>query len=190
MSKKRTPLKGSILFDCADLHCRYMYKYTSADSLLFCRQVLSALLASAAVALPIEDTEDVAAAKAQFNAAFEKAAAGGLAAVQAAQIPETYLEDAADVAEAKAAFKAAFDDAAAGGLAAKQAPAPVHVVPAAAPLAAPAAPVSYVMPGYTMPYAYAGMPYGYAGLPYGYAGLGYAGLGYPYTTLVQVAQKA
>merc|ERR1712055_118102 len=93
-----------------------------------------------------------------------------------------------------AAFKAAFDDAAAGGLAAKQAPAPVHEIPAPAPLAAPAvaAGIPYgvgalnVLGGY--PYAdlsvaglHAGLPY--AGLPY--AGLPYAGL--PYAGLPVVA---
>merc|ERR1719343_607775 len=79
-------------------------------------QILASFLAVAA-ALPIEDTAEVAAAKAEFNAAFA---------------------DAEEVAAAKAAFQAAFDDAAAGGLAAKQAPAPVHAIPAPAPPAPPA----------------------------------------------------
>merc|ERR1712142_900141 len=91
--------------------------------------VFAALLATAA-AIPIDDTADVAAAKAAFQAAFDDAVAGGLAAKQAAQIGSEYLADDAAVAEAKAAF----DDAAAGGLAAKQAPAPVHEVPVPAPL--------------------------------------------------------
>merc|ERR1711860_58863 len=96
-------------------------------------QFVVALLASAAAALPIEDAPEVAAAKAEFNAAFEDAAAGGLTAKQAAQIATAYLADTEDVAAAKAAFTAAFDDAAAGGLAAKQEPAPVHEIPAPAP---------------------------------------------------------
>merc|ERR1712029_892182 len=135
--------------------------------------IFAALLATAA-ALPLEDTADVAAAKAEFKAAFAAAEAGEHASlapvnndVQATQIGASYLDDTEDVAAAKAAFQAAFDDAAAGGLAAKQAPAPVHVIPAPAPLVA-AAPVLA-----THPYA-AGFPIhglGYAGIPY--AGLGY-----------------
>jgi hypothetical protein len=150
---------------------------------------------AAAVAVPIDDTEEVAAAKAQFQAAFDSAAAGGLAAAQAPQIAAEYLADNEDVREAKAAFYAAFDDATAGGLAAKQAPAPQHVIPAPAPLVAP---LSYAMPyAYAagMPYTYAaGMPYTYAaGMPYTYAaGMPYAyaaGMPYAYAGLpvVQVA---
>merc|ERR1739848_208879 len=44
--------------------------------------VFAALLATAA-AIPIDDTADVAAAKAAFQAAFDDSAAGGLAAKQA-----------------------------------------------------------------------------------------------------------
>merc|ERR1712083_545717 len=112
-----------------------------------------------AVAAPLEDTPEVAAAKAEFQAAFDAAVAGehaGLAPVnndiQAEQIGAAYLDDVEEVAAAKAAFKAAFDDAAAGGLAAKQEPAPVHAV------AAPVAPLVH-----TLPLAY---PYGH-GLHYG-----------------------
>merc|ERR1711976_907647 len=85
------------------------------------------------------------------NAAFAAAEAGEHAALapvnsdtQAAQIATSYIADTEDVAAAKAAFQAAFDDAAAGGLAAKQAPAPVHTIPAPAPLAA--APVATALP--------------------------------------------
>merc|ERR1712107_761026 len=49
------------------------------------------------------------------------------------------IEDTAEVAAAKEAFNAVFTDAEAGGLSAKQAPAPVHEIPAPAPLAAPIA---------------------------------------------------
>merc|ERR1711936_971348 len=85
--------------------------------------------------LPIEDTEEVAAAKAEFAELFAAAEAGDHAAlapvnsdVQATQIPAAYIEDTEDVAAAKAAFNEAFEEAKSGGLAAKQAPAPVHVV--------------------------------------------------------------
>merc|ERR1712106_1058823 len=88
--------------------------------------IIASLLAFA-TALPIEDTADVAAAKAEFNAAFADAEAGEHAALapvnadaQASQIAAAYIADAEEVAVAKAAFQAAFDDAAAGGLAAKQ----------------------------------------------------------------------
>jgi hypothetical protein len=164
-------------------------------------QVFAAVLATAA-ALPLEDTADVAAAKATFTAAFEDAAAGGLAAKQAAQIASTYIADDAAVAEAKAAFLAAFEDAEAGGLAAKQAPAPVHEIPVAAPLVAAApAPLAYpygisalnALPlGYNgLNYAAAVNPavYGYAGLPaaYGYGLNAAYGYGLPYAGLPVVA---
>merc|ERR1712038_759542 len=115
-----------------------------------------------------------------------QAAAGSHAALapvnndlQAEQIALSYLADSEDVAAAKAEFLAAFDSAAAGGLAAKQAPAPVHAIPAPAPLAAPVAALPAAFPYgvtalNTLPYhgypVAAGFPY--AGLPYaGYAGL-------------------
>merc|ERR1712173_583141 len=136
-------------------------------------KLLIASVLAVATSLPIEDTAEVAAAKEVFNAAFAAAEAGdhiNLRPVnddaQAAQIATSYIADSEDVAAAKAAFQAAFDDAAAGGLAAKQAPAPVHEVPAPAPLAA-------------APVAAAGIPYA-AGFPVhglGYAGILYAGLG-------------
>ena len=134
----------------------------------------------------LEDTPEVAEAKAAFQAAFDAAAAGEHAAlapvnndVQAEQIPESFLDDLEDVAAAKAAFKAAFDDAEAGGLAAKQAPAPVHVIPEVAPAVAPipaAVPVTYsnipaVYPYYAYNHILPSLPYslpafGLAGLPY------------------------
>merc|ERR1712080_601682 len=91
---------------------------------------------------------------------------------QAAQIAASYLDDVEEVAAAKAAFQAAFDDAAAGGLAAKQAPAPVHEIPAPAPLvAAPVAPVAPVVAAPAI--AYAGLHH--AAYPYAINHLGYAG---------------
>merc|ERR1712013_222598 len=113
--------------------------------------VLACVLA-VATAAPLDDTPDVAAAKASFKAAFAAASAGDHAELapvnndmQAPQIANAYLDDAMEVAEAKAAHSAYLDDveevaaakaafdaefksAAAGGLAAKQAPAPVHEV--------------------------------------------------------------
>merc|ERR1711973_251415 len=169
---------------------------------------------SMAAAAPIEDTPEVAEAKATFKAAFDAAEAGEHAAlrpdalhpvnndVQAPQIASAYLDDVEEVAAAKAEFQAAFDDAAAGGLAAKQAPAPVHVIPEPAPLAAAPAPVVAAAPVLaTHPYA-AGFPIhglGYAGIPYAaglvhhglaYNTIGYHGLGFPYAGLPVVAAAA
>merc|ERR1719434_479506 len=85
---------------------------------------------------------------------------------------DSFLADDEAVAAAKAEFLAAFADAEAGGLSAKQAPAPVHEIPAPAPLAAPVAaplvaPVAAALPYPGYRYA-AGLPYAaypYAGLP-------------------------
>merc|ERR1712207_47975 len=137
-------------------------------------------IVAVAAAAPLEDTTEVALAKAEFQAAFDAALAGEHAAlapvnndVQAEQIPDEFLDDAADVAAAKAEFLAAFESAAAGGLADLQAPAPVHEIPVAAPVpAAVPAPVYYpynhVLPTYAG-YGYAGYPFhgyhGYNGLP-------------------------
>merc|ERR1711962_1305173 len=142
------------------------------------RLLVCSFLAMAAAA-PIEDTPEVAEAKATFKAAFDAAEAGEHAAlrpdalhpvnndVRAPQIASAYLDDVEDVAAAK-------------GLASKQAPAPVHVIPEPAPLAVAPAPVVAAAPVLaTHPYA-AGFPIhglGYAGIPYA-AGLGYHGLAY------------
>ena len=138
-------------------------------------------IVAVAAAAPLEDTTEVALAKAEFQAAFDAALAGEHAAlapvnndVQAEQIPDEFLDDAADVAAAKAEFLAAFESAAAGGLADLQAPAPVHEIPLAAPVpAAVPAPVYYPY-NHVLP-SYAGYGYGYAGYPFhgyhGYNGL-------------------
>ena len=155
-------------------------------------QMLQVFVVAIAAAAPqyLEDTEEVKAAKAEFQAAFDLAEAGGLADlapvnndVQAEQIPAAYLDDLEDVAAAKAAFQAAFDDAAAGGLAAKQAPAPVHVIPEVPAVAPAVAPLVYHAPalGYNylagaQPYYYGG--YHHAALPYNLPAFGLAGLPY------------
>merc|ERR1711884_960441 len=170
-------------------------------------------VAAACSAIPIEDTPEVAEARAAHLALVEEAKAGLHAAkapvnndVQAEQIATTYLADDEAVAAAKAEFLAAFADAEAGGLAAKQAPAPVHevpevVAPAVQAVAAPIAVAGYPYAAYpyaAYPYAHHGFAYNtiahhsypyYAGLPYyGYAaGLPYAG--YPFVT-VKAAEEA
>jgi len=172
-------------------------------------------VAAACSAIPIEDTPEVAEARAAHLALVEEAKAGLHAAkapvnndVQAEQIATTYLADDEAVAAAKAEFLAAFADAEAGGLAAKQAPAPVHEVPevvAPAVVKAVAAPIATVAGYPYAAYPYAAYPYAahgfayntiahhsypyYAGLPYyGYAaGLPYHG--YPFVA-VQPAEEA
>merc|ERR1712021_71472 len=139
--------------------------------------ILTSLLA-VATALPIEDTPEVVAAKAEFSAAFAAAEKGEHAALAPVNT---------DV----------------------QAPAPVHVLPEPAALAAAPAAFSYGVTVLNAAYPYslglhagvpaAGIPY--AGLPYNglptaglpYAGLPYTGLpfaGYPYAGLPVVAAPA
>merc|ERR1739847_241781 len=140
-------------------------------------------IVAVAAAAPLEDTTEVALAKAEFQAAFDAAVAGEHAAlapvnndIQAEQIPDQFLDDAEDVAAAKADFLAAYEAAAAGGLADLQAPAPVHEipVPAAAPVPAPLYTTGHLLPYYpaynqvlpSAPYlAGYGYPYHGYGLP-------------------------
>merc|ERR1712128_392003 len=153
-----------------------------------------------AAAAPLEDTPEVAAAKADFQAAFDAAVAGEHAAlapvnndIQAEQIAVAYLDDVEEVAAAKASFKAAFDDAAAGGLAAKQEAAPVHVIAASEPLAVvAAAPLGSLVHALGYPYGlhYGAYPYGafHGALPYGLPAFSLHGL--PYNGLPIVAAAA
>ena len=147
-------------------------------------QVFVVAVAAAAPSF-LEDTTEVALAKAEFQAAFDAAVAGEHAAlapvnndVQAEQIPDSFLDDAEDVAAAKAEFLAAFEAAAAGGLSALQAPAPVHEIPVAAPAAAPVAAPFYhgnLLPYYPYNHVLPSAPY-VAGYGYPYHGYGYNGL--------------
>merc|ERR1711892_1312193 len=144
--------------------------------------ILASFLA-VATAPPIEDTPEVAAAKAEFSAAFAAAEKGEHAALAPVNT---------DV----------------------QAPAPVHVIPKPAALAAAPTAFSYGVTALNAAYPYslglhAGLPAAgipYAGLPYAglptaglpnaglpYAGLPYTGLpfaGYPYAGLPVVAAPA
>merc|ERR1711892_684046 len=148
----------------------------SEDSLEQQHNMYTMILASflaVATALPIEDTPEVVAAKAEFSAAFAAAEKGEHAALAPVNT---------DV----------------------QAPAPVHVIPEPAALAAapdaalPAFPYGVTALNAAYPYSLglpaAGLPYPashYAGLPY--AGLPYNGLplaGYPYAGLPVVAAPA
>ena len=84
-------------------------------------QIFATLVALAS-ASPIEDTPEVAAAKAEFQAAFDAATAGEHAALAPAPVATAYLADAPDVAEAKAAFMKTFEDVEAGKVALPVAP--------------------------------------------------------------------
>ena len=77
-----------------------------------------------ATAIPIEDTDEVKAAKAEHAAAHAEAEARALGE----PVATAYLADLPEVAEAKAAFQAVFDKYAAGEVALPVAP--VHEVPA------------------------------------------------------------
>lgn len=84
-------------------------------------QIFATLVALAS-ASPIEDTPEVAAAKAEFQAAFDAATAGEHAALAPAPVATAYLADAPEVAEAKAAFMKTFEDVEAGKVALPVAP--------------------------------------------------------------------
>merc|ERR1711931_59814 len=127
-----------------------------------------------ASAMAIEDTAEVAAAKADFAAAFTAAEAGEHAALAPAAVASAYLDDTADVAAAKAAFAAAFDSA--EKIAALPAPYFYNGYYGGYPYAHGAYPYAAYAHG-AYPYAaYAHGAYAYGAYPY--AGYGYAG--YPY----------
>ena len=86
---------------------------------------------ASAIAAPLEDTEDVKAAKASFMKAFEAAEKGDHAALAPAPVATAYLDDSDDVAAAKAEFAATFANAEKGIINAPMVAAPI----------APAAPI-------------------------------------------------
>merc|ERR1711936_242943 len=140
------------------------------SEIIIMKAFIFATVLAVAAAIPIEDTDDVKAAKATFKAAFDAATAGEHIALRPAATATAYLDDAEDVAAAKAEFQAVFDKYAAGEVALPVAPvheytlpvAPVHEVkaveaPAVAPVAI-AAPVAPLLAG-AYPYAHAAYPY-------------------------------
>merc|ERR1719195_285057 len=136
-----------------------------------------------AAAVPLEDTEDVKAAKAMFYKAFEDAEMGKLAELQEEQIPEMYMADSADVAAAKADFMKYFDAREKG----------IPLTPGALTYAAPA--LTYAAPSiynynYALPsYTYANTWAHTAINPYYYAPSTYANI-LPYAAIPTVAIKA
>merc|ERR1711970_271032 len=112
--------------------------------------VFAALLATAA-AIPIDDTADVAAAKAAFQAAFDDAVAGGLAAKQApAPVHEVPVPAPLAVAAAPALVNPYISA--------------LNTLPAAYPYGLAHAGLGYAGLGYAG-LGYAGLGYPYAGLP-------------------------
>ena len=107
-----------------------------------------------AAAVPLEDTEDVKAAKAMFYKAFEDAEMGKLAELQEEQIPEMYMADSADVAAAKADFMKYFDAREKGipltpGALTYAAPALTYAAPALTYAAPSIYNYNYALPSYT-----------------------------------------
>merc|ERR1712217_385254 len=126
------------------------------SEIIIMKAFIFATVLAVATAIPIEDTDEVKAAKAEHAAAHAEANARVLGEA----VASAYLADLPEVVEAKAAFQAVFDKYAAGEVALPVAP--VHEVPAV------------VAPATVAPYAYAAYPFAH-GYPYA----GYYG-GYPY----------
>merc|ERR1712142_1159707 len=158
------------------------------SEIIIMKAFIFATWVAVAAAIPIEDTEEVKAAKAEFATAFAAVEAGEHAALAPAPVATAYLADLPEVAEAKDAFRVVFDKYAAGEVALPVAP--VHeVAPVAAPAVAPvavAAPVvaPYLHAAYPYAHAHAGYPYAHAAYPYAHAAYPYAHAGfygaYPY----------
>merc|ERR1712106_817004 len=154
--------------------------------------LILAVFLAVASALPIEDTPEVAAAKAEFSAAYAAAEKGEHAALAPvntdvqAPAPVHVIPEPATLAAAPAAALLAFPY----GVTALNAAYPYSL---GLPAGIPSAGLSYAGPSYNgLPAA--GIPY--AGLPAAgvhYAGLPYTGLpfsGYPYAGLPVVAAPA
>merc|ERR1711962_605731 len=139
------------------------------SEIIIMKAFIFATILAVATAIPIEDTDEVKAAKAEHAAAHTEAEARALGE----PVATAYLADLPEVAEAKAAFQAVFDKYAAGEVALPVAP--VHEVPA---VVAPAvAPVAVAAPYWNAAYPYAAAAYtgyagyaGYYGYPYGHYG--------------------
>merc|ERR1711928_206378 len=135
------------------------------SEIIIMKAFIFATILAVATAIPIEDTDEVKAAKAEHAAAHAEAEARALGE----PVATAYLADLPEVAEAKAAFQAVFDKYAAGEVALPVAP--VHEVPAVV------APVAVAAPYWNAAYPYAAAAYtgyagyaGYYGYPYGYYG--------------------
>merc|ERR1712079_347675 len=99
------------------------------SEIIIMKAFIFATVLAVAAAIPLEDTEEVKAAKAEFAKAFAAAEAGEHAALRPAPVATAYLAEEPEVAEATAAFMKVFDAYKAGEI-----PLPVAPVHEAAPL--------------------------------------------------------
>merc|ERR1712037_1038426 len=167
-----------------------------SEIIIIMKAFIFASLLAVAAAVPIEDTPEVAAAKAEFAAAFAAAEAGEHAALAPVQGATAYLADLPEVAEAKAAHTAVFDAYTAGEIPLPVAPMhdvkPVVATPAVAPVAIAAYPYAHHYGAYGAYPAYAHAAYAgaYAGYPYAgaYGHPAYAYGGFPYALPVAAAK--
>merc|ERR1711992_331829 len=136
------------------------------SEIIIMKAFIFATVLAVATSIPIEDTEEVKAAKAEFNKAFAAAEAGEHAALQAKQIASVYMADLPEVADAKAEFQAIFDKYAAGDVAPVAIAAPVVTV--ASPILHGAYPYAHTAYAghFGYPYAHVGYPYAHAAYPY------------------------
>merc|ERR1711935_887148 len=81
------------------------------SEIIIMKAFIFATVLAVAAAIPIEDTDDVKAAKVEFSAAFKAAQAGEHAKLAPAP---AYLADLPEVSEARDAFRAVYDMYAAG----------------------------------------------------------------------------
>merc|ERR1711935_874774 len=179
-----------------------------SEIIIIMKAFIFASFLAVAAAIPLEDTAEVLAAKAVFNAAFAAAEAGDHAALAPVQGAATYMAVLPEVAEATAAHAAVLDAYTAGTVALPVAPVftgvqPAHVVapvvatPAVAPVVITAYPYAHHYGAYGAHPACAHAAYAgaYAGYPYagaygaygGYGGYGAFG-GYPYALPVAAAK--
>merc|ERR1712184_118988 len=151
------------------------------SEIIIMKAFIFATILAAATAIPIEDTEEVKAAKAEHAAAHADAETR-------VPVATAYLADLPEVSDARDAFRAVYDKYAAGDVAHPVAPihevAPIATTKAVAPVAYAAkavAPVT-VAASYWNNY-YGAYPYthtAYAGYPYAHTGYPYAHTAYPY----------
>merc|ERR1712110_1310025 len=155
------------------------------SEIIIMKAFIFATILAAATAIPIEDTEEVKAAKAEHAAAHADAETR-------LPVATAYLADLPEVSDARDAFRVVYDKYAAGDVAHPVAPvhevAPIVTTKAIAPVTVAASYWNNYYGAYPYTHtAYAGFPYAHTGYPYAhtaypYAHAGYAGYygAYPY----------
>merc|ERR1712106_213835 len=79
------------------------------SEIIIMKAFIFATVLAVAAAIPIEDTDDVKAAKVKFSAAFKAAQAGEHAKLAPLPVATAYLADLPEVSEARDAFRAVYD---------------------------------------------------------------------------------